>query len=246
MRIGNYKFSPKWIPSIITVLILPILIALGFWQLSRAEEKKYILEQQNASMALPEYFLDSIPADLSVIEYRKLVIKGRYLNQFPIYIDNKVYHGQVGYQIVVPLQLSGGSDVILVNRGWLKATESRSRLPVFKKIEHEVSLKGIAKLNPKDVASLGSKNRLGTNWPALVRWVDASALDKDIPGKVATFLFLQDPTAADELKREWKFINSPPEKNISYAIQWFSLAGLLFIIYIVANTRRLNKQVNYE
>ncbi len=241
MRIGSYQFSPNWIPSIITVLILPILIVLGFWQLSRAEEKRDIFEQRTERLALPEYVLESVPEDLSALEYRRLSVTGHYLNQYTIYIDNKVYQGQVGYQVVVPLQISGQSDVILVNRGWLKATGSRSRLPIFKKIEDEVTLKGIAKLNPKDVASLGSGNRLGTDWPALVRWIDAIELDEDIPGNVASFMFLQDPTPEDELKREWTFINSPPEKNVSYAVQWFIMAGLLLIIYIVVNTKRLNR-----
>ena len=241
MRIGNYQFKPNWVPSIVTLLILPILIALGFWQLSRAEEKQQILEQRSERMALPEYFVKTIPAKLSELEYRKLVIKGRYLNQYQIYIDNKVHHGQVGYQIVIPLQITGTNELVLVNRGWLKATGSRSVLPVVSLIETEVMLSGIAKLNTRDVASLGSKNRLGTDWPALVRWVDPTTLDKVIPGKVAPFVFLQDPSEDDELKREWKFINSPPEKNMSYALQWFSLAGLLLMIYIVVNTKRINR-----
>ncbi|VAW99819.1 Cytochrome oxidase biogenesis protein Surf1, facilitates heme A insertion [hydrothermal vent metagenome] len=241
MRIGNYKFNPNWIPSTITVLILPILVALGFWQLSRAEEKRYMLEQRSERLALPEFMIESIPEDLSELEHRRLVVKGHYLNQYPIYIDNKVYQGQVGYQIVLPLQISDSEQVILINRGWLKATESRSRLPEFTKIKTEVLLNGVVKLNSKDVASLGSGNRLGNDWPALVRWIDPVELDRDIPGNIASLVFLQDPVPEDGLKREWKFINSPPEKNISYAMQWFSLAGLLLIIYIVVNTKRLSK-----
>jgi len=195
---------------------------------------------------MSEYQLETIPTDLSQIANRKLGINGRYLNQYLIYIDNKVYHSQVGYQIVVPLKLAGRDDIILVNRGWVKATESRDRLPKVSLPDTELTLRGIAKLDAKDVASFGSNNRLGTDWPALVRWIDPESLDKDIPGKIASFVFLQDPQPADKLKREWKFINSPPEKNLSYALQWFSLAGMLLIIYIVVNTKRKNKQANYE
>jgi len=241
MRIGNYQFKANWVPSIVTALLLPVLIALGFWQLSRAEEKQQILEQRRERMQLPEYRLETIPEDLISIEYRKLVIKGRYLNQYLIYIDNKVHHGQVGYQVVIPLQLSGRDEIVLVNRGWLKATESRDRLPEVLLIDTEVTLSGVAKLDPKDVASFGSKNRLGHEWPALVRWLDPKSLNNDIAGEIAAFMFLQNPLPEDKLIREWKFINSPPEKNMSYAAQWFSMAGLLFIIYIVVNTKRLNK-----
>ena len=40
MRVGaHYLFSPGLVPSVMVVLGLPVLIALGFWQLDRAEQK---------------------------------------------------------------------------------------------------------------------------------------------------------------------------------------------------------------
>jgi len=244
MRIGNYQFSPNWIPSILTVLLLPLFIALGFWQLSRAQEKQYTLDLQSERIALPEYKITTIPGNLSEIEYRKLSITGRYLNQYQIYVDNKVYKGQAGYYIVTPLRLSGRDDVILVNRGWIKATNSRQLLPTFSSTDEEVSLTGTAKINPKDIVTfLNDNNRLGEDWPALVRWIDPLALDKDIPGTVAHFLFLQDPADDEEFKRKWTFVNSSPDKSVSYAMQWFSFGILLVVIFLVVNIKRINKQV---
>lgn len=244
MRIGHYQFSPARIPTLATILLLPVFISLGFWQLNRAEEKQAILDLRNERLALSEYNVDSIPANLGDIEYRKLSIKGRYLNQYQIYIDNKVHQGQVGYQIVTPLQLSGRDEVILVNRGWIKASGDRRRLPTIVNNDNEVTLKGTLKLNSKDIVTfLNDNNRLGTDWPALVRWVDPLALDKDIEGAVAPFLFLQDELPEDELKRQWHFINSSPEKSVSYAMQWFSFALLLLIIYVAVNLKRIKEKV---
>ncbi|TXI27412.1 MAG: SURF1 family protein, partial [Aquipseudomonas alcaligenes] len=36
-------FRPGWWPSIAVALLLPLLLGLGFWQLSRAEEKRTLL-----------------------------------------------------------------------------------------------------------------------------------------------------------------------------------------------------------
>jgi surfeit locus 1 family protein len=45
MRIGHREFSPRPIPTVATVVLLPILISLGFWQLDRAAQKRQMLQQ---------------------------------------------------------------------------------------------------------------------------------------------------------------------------------------------------------
>jgi len=50
MQIGNKTFKPGIIPTIVFLLVLPVLLRLGFWQLDRAEEKRELIalfEQQN-------------------------------------------------------------------------------------------------------------------------------------------------------------------------------------------------------
>ena len=41
-------FRPGLLPSILVLLLLPGLIALGFWQLARAEEKRELLAAHQA------------------------------------------------------------------------------------------------------------------------------------------------------------------------------------------------------
>ena len=43
-------FRPGWWPSIAVALLLPLLLGLGFWQLSRAEEKRALLASSSSSM----------------------------------------------------------------------------------------------------------------------------------------------------------------------------------------------------
>jgi surfeit locus 1 family protein len=42
--------------------------------------------------------------------------------------------------------------------------------------------------------------------------------------------------------REWKLINSMPEKNLGYAVQWFSMAFLVCLIYFILLFRWLLKR----
>ncbi|HEY9031818.1 MAG TPA: SURF1 family cytochrome oxidase biogenesis protein, partial [Kangiella sp.] len=38
--------------------------------------------------------------------------------------------------------------------------------------------------------------------------------------------------------RQWELVASPPEKHIAYAVQWFGMALVLIILFIVLNLKR--------
>ena len=46
MRIGQFQFRPRLIPTLVTMVLLPLLISLGIWQLNRTAEKRAILAEQ--------------------------------------------------------------------------------------------------------------------------------------------------------------------------------------------------------
>jgi len=231
------------VPTLLTLMILPVLIALGIWQLGRADEKRAILAERAAKEAMPALDVTAQSADHSNdIAYRQLRVSGTFDPRYRIYIDNKVHKGRVGYQIVEPLVFSDGETAVLVNRGWLAGTASRAQLPTVPEIDAPVTITGIAKIKTRDVASFGAGNRSGENWPALVRWVDIGELQQSIPYKLKNFLLLQTNPVEDGLIREWEFVSSPPEKNQSYAMQWFTMAVALILIYLVVNLKRTGNQ----
>ena len=240
MRIGNYQFKPGLVPSLLVVLLLPVLIRLGFWQLSRADEKRAIIAEQHAKLALPAKIIDQHYSGTENLEYRRLAVSGTFLNKYQIFIDNKIHQGQAGYDVVTPLRINNTDKYVLVDRGWVPLGASRAVLPVIETPAQEVSLLGIAKYNPKDVVAFGEGNRSNQGWPAVVRWIDIPALHTETKLDLLPFLFLLDPASAHGFVREWKFINMPPEKHVSYAVQWFGMAIVLLIIYLVVNFKRIN------
>ena len=241
MRIGKYEFRPKVLPTLATIVLLPVLVLLGFWQLSRTEEKRAILIEQEQQAAMPPYELTGSADILDDIAYRYLLVSGKYQPQYTIYIDNKVHQGKVGYQIVVPLLIKGTQTAVLINRGWIAGAQTREVLPVVQTPEYEVMVKGLAKVETKDIVSFGSQNRLGNDWPALVRWVDIARLQSTLPFEIKPFVLLQESEAADGLIRQWHFVNSPPEKNLSYAVQWFALAATLLLIFFWVNMKKVSE-----
>ena len=238
MRIANYEFTAKLLPTLATLILLPVLIALGIWQLGRADEKRALLQAQAQQAQLPVYDIANERDQPQDIAHRRLKAVGRFDARHLIYIDNKVHQGKVGYDVVEPLLLENSDVAVLVNRGWIAATESRAVLPTVPHVDSQQLIEGLARIETKDVASLGAGNRVGDDWPALVRWIDISDLQQSLPFKLKPYLLLQTNDTQDGLVREWKFSSSPPEKNISYAIQWFSFALLLLGLYIGLNLKR--------
>ena len=104
MRIGKFEFTPRLLPTMLTFMLLPVLVSLGLWQLERADEKREILAERAKMEALPALEVSEQSRDaIANVEYRQLKVVGRFDQQYRIFIDNKVQHGRVGYQVVEPL-----------------------------------------------------------------------------------------------------------------------------------------------
>ena len=241
MRIGNYQFKPRLLPTLLFLVLLPVLLRLGFWQLARADQKRAIIAEQNAKLAMPPKIIDKQLTDPENLEYRRLEISGKFIDKYQIFIDNKVHQGEAGYDVVTPLQIKDSQQYVLVNRGWVPQGTSRAVLPAIHTPGQQVSIVGIAKYNPKDVVSFGAGNRSNQGWPALVRWIDIQEIHSEMKLDLLPFLLLLDPESKYGFVREWKFVNMPPEKHVSYAVQWFAMAMVLLIIYLVVNTKRINR-----
>jgi surfeit locus 1 family protein len=241
MRIGNYQFKPRLVTTVVFLLLLPLLIRLGFWQLARADQKRAIIAAQNAKLALPPKRIDGLEAESKDLEYRRLRVSGKFLTQYQIFIDNKTHASEAGYDVVTPLQIKNSKRVLLVNRGWVALGESRQELPHIETPKQEVTVTGIAKYHLKDVVSFGVGNRSNQSWPAVVRWIDMKSLRSQTKMDLLPYMLLLDPNTAYGFVREWKFINMPPAKHISYAVQWFAMAAALLVIYLVVNFKRIKE-----
>lgn len=241
MRIANYNFRPRLVPTLMVLLLLPILIRLGFWQISRAQEKREIIATQHAKMAQPPQIIRTKMSRTDGLRFRRLQITGKFNGKFQIFIDNKIHQDRVGYDVVTPLQIGDSNQYVLVNRGWVPMGQSRSDLPKVNTPRKTVTILGTAKYHTKDVVSFGDGNRSNKGWPAVVRWVDIKAVAKETKLHLVPFMLLMDPASHYGYVRHWKFINMPPAKHLSYAVQWFAMALVLVIIYLIVNLKHVSR-----
>ncbi len=243
MKIGNKIFKPNLIPTIVFLLVLPILLRLGFWQLDRAEEKRNLItlfKQQNNLG--PLLITDNIDLDTK-LNYRSAKIEGEYNLDKQVFIDNKVYQGKIGVYVMTPLRLKNSEYSILVNRGWVPMVIDRSSLPKITTPTERLSLMGKIKVLNKKPFMVGEQFQSNQGWPALMQWTNIAEIEKKSGLKLLPYIFLLDNKEKSGYTRNWKPIFMQPEKSTSYAVQWFTLAFVLMIIYIVVNLKENEREI---
>ena len=241
MRIGNKTFKPGLVPTIVFLLILPILLRLGFWQLDRAEEKRTLIElfkQQNELGPLT--INDELKFDAK-LNYRLAQVSGNYNSSKQIFIDNKIYQGKTGVHVMTPFKLKNSEYSVLVNRGWQPMVIDRSSLPKIKTPTKTLTLNGKIKIRSKKPFTVGDQFQSNEGWPALIQWVNISDIEKKSGLKLLPYIFLLDEKEQSGYVRNWKPVVMQPEKSTSYAVQWFALALALTIIYIVVNLKNIKE-----
>ena len=239
MPFAKRQFRPRLWPTLATLVLLPILIALGFWQLDRAQEKREIQQRfeqraHEAPLVLGASLIDSPKA----VHYRQASARGVYDGKHQLLIDNKVYRSQAGYDVLTPLRIQGTDAWVLVNRGWVARGPSRKELPAVPAPQGTVEVHGLIEVPDGKPLFLSGGYREGSGWPARALWLDLASYEKQTGYRLQPFELLQDPKDPGDYPRHWQIVTLPPEKSVSYAVQWFTMAGALVIIYIVVNLRR--------
>lgn len=218
---------------------------LGWWQLDRAAQKQALQQAQVARAALPPLGAAGLlaePAAATDQLQRRVLLRGRWLDQHSIYLDNRPMAGRVGFYLVTPLQLSGRPEAILVQRGWVpRDAQDRERLPPVSTPAGEVQIQGRLIPAPARLYQLGAagQGRIRQN-------LDSAAFAQEIrqPLLPLTVQQLGEPgaDAADGLLRDWPAPDAGLQKHYGYAFQWFALSTLILGLYVWFQLLRPRRQ----
>jgi len=210
------------------------MVQLGNWQLSRAQEKESRQERLDRLSQEPAITLPDHPVRLEDFQYHQVEARGEYVPRHTVYLDNKIYKGIAGYQIVTPLRIGNSEMHVLVNRGWIAATRDRSKLPEVVTPGGKIGVSGIATTAMQKTLELSSDQVSGQVWENL----DLERYRSSTGLKLQPVMILQKDQTNDGLVREWIRPDSGSAKNIGYAFQWFAMALAVLIIYLVLSVKR--------
>jgi surfeit locus 1 family protein len=239
MTYSKWVFKPRLVPALVTLVLFPVLVSLGIWQLDRAEQKRQLLAEQMTQEQLPPISLgNEVPVDLS--PFRKVKVSGRFDTRHTFLLDNKIYHGQAGYQVLSPLKTDSGA-VILVNRGWIPPGVSRADLPNVDTPASSITISGRVIKSDTAPLQLSQDNISGDTWPVVIQWTDFEQMEKKLGYPLLPNIILQDPETHGGFVRDWSIAWIKPEKSTSYAVQWFMLSAALLVIFFIVNFKKVNK-----
>ncbi|MES2626980.1 MAG: SURF1 family protein [Pseudomonadota bacterium] len=238
MFAGSAHFRFNWKLTLFTVLLFPLLVRLGFWQLEREQEKIQLQDlYSERQQQVPEDLLALDEHD--DLQYRQVAVAGQYDNDHIFLLDNKIYQGQVGYEVIVPL-LTGNGLIVFINRGWIPQGQYRDQLPEVPLVDGSVELAGSVYVAVGEQLVLGSE--LATaDWPKVIQTLDTSALfmlaGYETESQFFPYSVRLDENSSDVLKRDWPVISTTPEKHRAYAVQWFAMAMVLLGLYLYTSFR---------
>jgi surfeit locus 1 family protein len=213
-----------------------VTVRLGFWQLSRADQKQAqhaaIVEQKSAPVLLTETLLEQ-PTLFKQL-HRRVQLQGRWLGEHTVYLDNRPMQGRAGFWVVTPLVLTDGTTV-LVQRGWIPRNSlDRTQLAPIETPSGVVKVQGRLASVPSSVLSLVGAQEDITAGSRTSNIRQNLSLDQMTAqtGAVFSATVLQTDPASDGLLREWLEISAGVDKNHAYAFQWFALAAVQLMLYL--------------
>jgi surfeit locus 1 family protein len=234
LRVGAWQFSPGVWPTLATLFFLVLTLWLGNWQSGRAETKRALQARYDVAMQEAPIHVGDTLLDRDSVLYRKLEVRGVFDAAHTILLDNRIHKGVAGYHILTPLIIDGGSLAILVNRGWVAVGRSREQIPLPPTPRGLVQLEGMAVDPHSRYLELMHTAVQGRVWQNLdfARYAATTRL------KLQPVLLLQTNPLADGLLRDWPRPDTGVSMHVSYAIQWYSLATTLVVLWLVLNIKR--------
>ncbi|MCK5273039.1 MAG: SURF1 family protein [Alphaproteobacteria bacterium] len=237
------QFRPTFWPTLITIPALVILVLFGYWQVQRLQWKTELIQEleiRGAGPAIPLLLDARISAE--DLMFRRVTVTGHYMHEAEMRLLNRVRDGVPGINVFTPLVRANGGGALLVNRGWVPIDwpgtpiEDHDVEPVVVEVTGVVRIPDLPgwftpanepEKNDWYFIDLAGMSAAAGVLPFTDYYVFATG-EKNLAGEPVPWL-APDPN-------EWRV--DLPNNHLTYAITWFSLAGVLFIIYVIYHTRR--------
>ncbi len=240
------RFSPGWKMTLFTALLLPLLLTLGSWQLDREAEKiqlQALHERRTASAPAAVEELDWNGGDIA---YQPVTLTGEFDNERYLLLDNRIQDGRVGYEVMMPFTTSSGQSLI-INRGWVAQGATREQLPLITPVPGTVTISGSVYVPFSEPFLLSEAQEAQTDdWPRVVQKIDVTAWSALLQTSLLPHTVRISSESPGALTAHWPTVNMEPEKHRGYAVQWFSMAAALLLMYVYFGTRRTTPKPNDE
>jgi len=231
----TFSWQPNAKLLFLVLLMMPLLISLGYWQLDRAQEKREILAEFKANQESQPVAFELLDPSVN-LQYRQVQFVGELDASRRVLLDNRVRNGRPGYEIFEVLTIASSELKILVNRGWVQASLDRNQLPEIESVNGKVLLRGSLYKVLRGGLQLDDGVRAVENWPGRVGWISTERAAEIFADEFFAYQLRLDSDSVGALTTGWPTVSVQPEKHTAYAVQWFVMALVLLLLTINANS----------
>lgn len=197
-------------------------ICLGLWQWGRADDKRLSIAVREAAPTL-------VQPTTKPAQGAQITLRGEYLAEHTLYLDNRIVDGRVGVAALTPLRDSYG-QLWLVQRGFL-ATGPHRQPPQTATPDGRVELTG----EWQDVQAGGplyGDNREGVRLQQLSLEPWRASL-----GAFSYTGWVHASEGDGVLTPWWEANVMPPSRHMGYAFQWWGLALAALMVMFIGGQR---------
>ena len=220
-------------PTLAVIVVTPLLIGLGLWQLDRARQKRELIAAFEQGGGPAVSLDEALAGGLDAALYRHVRLEGRYIADRQFLLDGQIIaEGEIGYDVLTPLVLSGDRGIVLVDRGFIPQDASRKPLTDITVADIERPVQGRIGRLPR-AFRLGPGGESGAQeWPRVMLYPERAELEAALGRPLLEPIVLLDGDQPDGYARKWRVTEMTPERHVAYALQWFAFAATLVVIYV--------------
>ncbi|MGA5414894.1 SURF1 family cytochrome oxidase biogenesis protein [Streptomyces pseudogriseolus] len=243
-----YRFllSRQWVTlTLVALLLVPTMIALGFWQMSRYDERSARNQLVTDALAADPVPVEKLAAPGHAVtraeRYRTVTATGRFDTDAEVVVRRRTNADEeIGFHVLTPFVLDDG-NVLLVNRGWIPADgPSQTEFPkVPPPPRGETTITG--RLMPDETTEASGIKHLEGLPDRQIMLIDsareAERLDAEVLGG---YVAQTAPEPAGGLPQQ---LGDPGKENAAlnyaYAIQWWLFAAAVPVGWVVLARREV-------
>ncbi|MCC6598705.1 MAG: SURF1 family protein [Alphaproteobacteria bacterium] len=220
--------------TILSFLAVCFLIALGVWQIQRLAWKTDLEARLEVAYSAPENVLLA-KRDIEKLDLAYGRFSGKLLSDKAFQAGIKLKDGQPGHDLIVPLRTAEGD--ILINLGWSDLKPEDQTLQAFE--GREIWFEGLARKPSWNYFT-------PENQPEKNIWyrLDIPAIAQ-VKGLVEPWPYVVYAERSSQMSGNGLPNNTRPHlsnNHLHYALFWFSMAGILIVVYIFRFLIRANPQ----
>ncbi|MGH7468536.1 MAG: SURF1 family protein [Longimicrobiales bacterium] len=225
------------IGSLIALAVAATCVRLGFWQLSRLEQRDARNRLLGQRMGQPVLRLGPNAVDTTRLFYRRVEVNGRYDHDRTIILAGRALRGAPGVHVLTPVLIQDGQTAVLVNRGWLPSADGATVELDSLRTPSDARLIGLLLPLParRTNATMAADSTFRRTWFS----IDPDALRRQFPYTLLEFHIQALP---EKGVAQFPVRLSPPEldrgPHLGYAIQWFSFAVIALVGWLTLMIRK--------